>query len=183
MSRRLGDDPLNRARAARAKAAEGSASVALDAGGQQRTAQVGSQASRASYNDVFYQRRGEGVAPVQAAVVQGSEAPEISEISEIPEIRDAASATASQPAFDATPAVEAAPTVAQAPPVSFIEEVVARMNSQAALAVQAVAPSPKVDEGPASPSTASKASLVGGDESTSTPQKGGFLKRLFGKFK
>jgi len=179
LSRRLGDDPLTRARSERAKAAEGSATVAVGSGGQEGTAQVGIQASsRASYNDVFFQRRGDAIAPPQATADVGGapEAPEISEISEIPEIREAAATSGSLATFDATPAAEAtssAPQVAQAPSVSIIEEVVARLN--------AAAPSQAKEE--PSPPTASQAPANGSDEPIPEPQKGGFFKRLFGKFK
>ncbi|HVB95158.1 MAG TPA: hypothetical protein VND41_00970 [Nitrososphaerales archaeon] len=180
MPRRLGDDPLTRARSQRAKAAEGSAPVALESGGEQGTAQLGIQASsHESYNDVFFHRRGDDFAPPKAAVVvQGApEAPEISEISEIPEIRDAAATSRSEAALefaaDARPASMVAldTQTTQAPPVSIIEEVVAKLNAQAAVA--------HVKDEPASPPLEN-----GGDEANPEPQKsGGFLKRLFGKLK
>jgi hypothetical protein len=180
LSRRLGDDPLTRARAERAKAAEGSASAALESGGQQRTAQVGVHSTRASYNDVFFQRK-EVAAGLQVANAQPPEAPEISEISEIPEIREVA-AVSSQPPLDPTPALGPEPSVAQAHQVSTIEEAVARLNSQAAPAF-AASRSPQANEEPVSRSTASQAPPSQGDEPKPEPQKGGFLKRLFGKFK
>jgi hypothetical protein len=186
LSRRLGDDPLVRARAERAKAAEVPASAALDAGGQQGTAQVGVHASRPSYNDVFFQRRGDEVPTPRAAEVKAPDAPEISEISEIPEIREVAAAAGGQTAFDSTPAAE--PTVAkgaevvQADRVSTVEEAAASSNSQAAVAAPAAAPPPEVEAEHASPSTASQAQPIEANEPE--PQKsGGFLKRLFGKFK
>jgi hypothetical protein len=178
LSRRLGDDPLTRARAGRAKAAEGSATVA-GSGGQEGTAQVGIQtSSRASFNDVFFQRRGDAVAPPQATAETGGapEVPEISEISELPEIRDAAATSGSLAPFDVTAAAEAAssaPQVAQAQPASITEEVVARLN--------AAAPSQAKEE--PSPATASQLPANGSDEPIPEPQKGGFFKRLFGKFK
>ncbi len=57
LPRRLGDDPLARARDERAKAAQASALVAPDSGGSGGVAQP---SSRTSYNDVFYQRRADG---------------------------------------------------------------------------------------------------------------------------
>jgi hypothetical protein len=188
LSRRLGDDPLTRARAERAKAAEASASVAVESGGEQRAAQVGVQASsRASYNDVFFQRRGEVGPSQQTAEARAPEAPEITEISEIPEIREAAAAPVGQSAIDVAAgakteaAVPPAAEVAQAPPVSIIEEVVARLNAQAAIAAPAAATSLQVKEEPASPSTASQAPSSATEQPE--PQKGGgFFKRLFGKF-
>lgn len=183
MPRRLGDDPLTRARSQRAKAAEGSAPVALGSGGQEGTAQLGIQPSLTS-NDVFFQRRGENFASQQVATVapRAPEAPEISEISEIPEIRDAAATSQGGPAFEVTSdampesvAVQDAPVV-QTPPVSIIGEVVARLNASAAAA--------HVDERPASPLPESQVPADGGDEAKPEPQKsGGFFKRLFGKFK
>jgi len=143
------------------------------------TAQVGIQtSSRASYNDVFFQRRGDGDAPQQVTVDVGgaAEAPEISEISEIPEIRDAAATSGSLATFDVTAGAEvtsSAPQVAQAPSISIIEEVVAKLN--------AAAPSQAKEE--PSPATASEAPANGSGEPISEPQKGGFFKRLFGKFK
>ena len=187
MSRRLGDDPLTRARAERAKAADASASIAVESGGEQQAAQVGVQASsRASYNDVFFQRRELGPSQ-ETAGARAPEAPEITEISEIPEIREAAAAPVSQSALDvaagakADAAVPSAAEVTQAPPVSIIEEVVARLNAQAAIAAPAAATSLQAKEEPASPSTASQA--ASNVTQQPEPQKGGgFFKRLFGKF-
>jgi hypothetical protein len=80
LPRRLGDDPLSRAKAFKASL-------------------VAVQDSHASDNDAFFQRTAESEpAPVQA------EAPEISEISQIPEIRDAV-ATAPQAEAAAEPQV------------------------------------------------------------------------------
>jgi hypothetical protein len=189
LPRRLGDDPLTKARSKRAKAVEGSTSVALDSGGEQSTAQVGIQtASRASYNDVFFQRRGEGISPPPVAgdVLVAPEAPEISEISEIPEIREVVAASGNQSAFDVTADINTVSEVAQhthiapAPSVSITEEVVAKLNSQ----VSATGPAPEVKTEPASPPASSHAPANGGDESKPEPQKSsGFFKRLFGKFK
>jgi hypothetical protein len=188
LPRRLGDDPLTRARAERAKAAEASASVAVESGVQQQAAQVGVQASsRASYNDVFFQRRGEGGPSQQTAQPRAPEAPEITEISEIPEIREAAAASVSRSPIEVPPGarteavVPPAAEVAQAAPVSIIEEVVARLDANAAIAAPAAATSLQVKEEPASPSTASQAPSSAAEQPE--PQKGGgFFKRLFGKF-
>jgi hypothetical protein len=192
LSRRLGDDPLTRARSERAKATAGSAPIVIGSGEQDGTAQVGIQsASRASYNDVFFQRRGEDIAPLQAAAnAPGApEAPEISEISQIPEIREAAAASGSLATFDATPdskATSFSPQDAQvvrAPTVSIVEEVVAKLNgADTGTASTAVTP-PQGKEEP-SPPTAPQGPANGSDQSNPEPQKsGGFFKRLFGKFK
>lgn len=189
MSRRLGDDPLTRARSKRAKAVEGSTPVALDSGEQQSAAPVGTQtASHTSYNDVFFQRRGEGVAAPQTAADARSapDAPEISEISEIPEIREAATASGSQASFDPAPDVKTMSEVAQdthsvsLPSISITEEVVARHDAQ----VSATGPAQEVKTEPANPQASSQALASGSHESKPEPQKsGGFFKRLFGKFK
>ncbi|HEV2390333.1 MAG TPA: hypothetical protein VGS04_06365, partial [Nitrososphaerales archaeon] len=101
MSRRLGDDPLTRARSERAKAAAASPSIAMVPEGQEGAAHVGTQsASRASYNDVFFQRRGGDIAAQPVTSASAAESPEISEISQLPEIRDAAAASASATTFD-----------------------------------------------------------------------------------
>ena len=80
MPRRLGDDPLARAKAA---AAEAQVAIVTASGSSARTS------TRGAYNDVFFRRRGEAAATSAPAVV---ERPEISEISEIPEMREAAAA-------------------------------------------------------------------------------------------
>ena len=193
MSRRLGDDPLTRARSARAKAVEGSTPVAPDPGGQQGAAQVGIRtASRASYNDVFFQRRREGAAPPQvtAGTREAPETAEISEISEIPEIREAAAASGNQSAFDVTDDFKIASEVAQdtqvapAPPVLIIEESTAKSNAEVDVAASTVKASPELKADPSSLGASSQASSSGGDVSKPVPQKnGGFFKRLFGKFK
>ncbi len=185
MPRRLGDDPLARAKNERARSAEGPAPVALGSGGQQGTAQVRIQSSsRASYNDVFFQRRGEALTHEQVSA-EVRDAPEISEISEIPEIRDAAASSGSEPAMEVVAEAEPAfaavqgAEVAQAPPVSIIEEVVAKLNAlPTAPSAGEVA---HVKAEPASP-TSPQAPSNGG-EAPPEPQRGGFFKRLFGKFK
>lgn len=78
MSRRLGDDPLARARVSRA--AQASGGIPLDA----------FTGARTSYNDILFLRRGEAQAEAVGAVEPAVETLEISEISEIPEIREAA---------------------------------------------------------------------------------------------
>lgn len=152
MSRRLGDDPLSRAKAARAVAEEGGAAD-----------QAAVVSSRSSYNDVFFQRRAEqALAPAPAAT---PEAPEISEISEIPEIREVSSAP--QPE-----------TTAQAAPVSVIEEAVAKLNAAP------VAPAPQEPVAPAplgEPTLPPASSSAPSSDEQAGPQRGGLLKRLFGK--
>jgi hypothetical protein len=193
LSRRLGDDPLTRAKGRRAKAVEGQAPVAPDSEGQQGAAQVGIQtASRASYNDVFFQRRGEGIAaPQMSADARAAvEAPEISEISQIPEIREAAVASGSQASFGVTADVKTASEVAQdtqvvpAPPVSIIEDVTAKSNARVASTASTVGPAAEAKGEAASVQTSSQAPAPDGDELKPEPPKsGGFFKRLFGKFK
>jgi hypothetical protein len=190
LSRRLGDDPLTRARSKR-KAVEGSTPVVLDSGGEQSTAQAGLQsASRASYNDVFFQRRGEGMAPSQvvADVPASREAPEISEISEIPEIREAA-ASGDQSALDATADISTASEAAQdmqrvpAPAVSVIDAA-ADLNAGISGTASVASPTTEVKGEPASLPASSPAPASRGGASKPEAQKsGGFFKRLFGKFK
>ncbi|MDG6966862.1 MAG: hypothetical protein JRN58_02975 [Nitrososphaerota archaeon] len=126
MPRRLGDDPLARARP----------------GPPAGAAEL--EASDRSYNDVFFQRRVPDEAPSPSPA--RPEAPEISEISELPEIREAASSQVEP----------------QAPaPVSTVAEVVAGMYAETSPPVQpAPQPTAEADEG---------------------EQKGGLLRRIFGK--
>ncbi len=131
MPRRLGDDPLARARP----------------GPPAGAAEL--EASDRSYNDVFFQRRVPDEAPSPSPSPTPSpspEAPEISEISELPEIREAASSQVEP----------------QAPaPVSTVAEVVAGMYAETSPPVQpAPQPTAEADEG---------------------EQKGGLLRRIFGK--
>jgi hypothetical protein len=193
LSRRLGDDPLNRARSKRIKSVEGSASVAPDAEGERAETQVGIQtASRASYNDVFFQRRGEGFAPQQvaAAVLVAPEVPEISEISEIPEIREAAAASGNQAAFDVTADIKTASEAAQetqrvpAPAIPKIEETASNLSAESSGTASTAGPPTEVKGEPASLPASSPAPANGGDQPKPETQKsGGFFKRLFGKFK
>jgi hypothetical protein len=117
LSRRLGDDPLTRARDERARSQP---TAVLETGAAQR--------SSASYNEVFFERRSreeEEVAPVVS-----EPAPEISEISELPEMRE----------VETVPAVE--PQTAH---ISTIAEVVAQLNAAAPVAIQPeTAPAPAV---------------------------------------
>ena len=166
MPRRLGDDPLSRARKGTAKAAaaaeaQASASLPPDSGGQRamRQHEVGSEptgevAPTRSYNDVFFQRRAEenGSALASEPGQDGGKTPgnrEISEISEIPEIRETA----------AVPRVEP--------------------NRGVAAIVGAV---PEVKEETAHPPAASQApNQSEGQPEPLQEKKGGFLKRLFGR--
>jgi hypothetical protein len=107
LPRRLGDDPLARAKNAKKSGASPQARVAQ------------SQSS----NDVFFQRRG-----VEEAAPGPQESPEISEISEIPAIREAAAA----PTEVTAPAPAPIEAVSQPPATtSFIEEVVTKFNETA----------------------------------------------------
>jgi hypothetical protein len=186
LSRRLGDDPLTRAKAKRAKAAEGPTLAAPDSGGpQQGTAQVEIQtAPRASYNDVFFQRRGEGSAPPRAtaATPGATEVAEISEISEIPEIREVATASGNRSAFDV---IEAArdTQVAPAQTVSMIEEVAPKSNVEVLGAISTEGASPELKGEPANLPASSQAPASGAEPKPEPQKSGGFFKRLFGKFK
>jgi hypothetical protein len=189
LPRRLGDDPLIRARDERAKAVQASASAASDSGAQ-RTAHIVQSPSRASYNDVFFRRRAEGIASQQQVEgVRASEVPEISEISEIPEIREVAAAA---PSFQATPEtiveVNAKPEGAEekvlpVAPVSIIEEVLAKFNATGAVtAARTDAVREATGGEPMRLPVSSQAPEV--SNGAPAPQKsGGFFKRLFGKFK
>lgn len=192
MSRRLGDDPLTRARSERAKATAESATIVVGSEGQDGTARVATHsASRASYNDVFFQRRGGDNATERAAAdAPAADAPEISEISQIPEIREAAAAASvSLATFDAT--VDSKPTslaaqdvqAVPAPTFSIVEESAAKPNgAEADTAPAAVAPSQMTEE--LRPPVTFQDQPIGKDGSDPEPQKsGGFFKRLFGKFK
>jgi hypothetical protein len=193
LSRRLGDDPLTRARGKRAKAAEGSTPIVVDSGGEEGAAQVGIHtASRSSYNDVFFQRRGEGVASPQVAaeVPVAPEVPEISEISEIPEIREAAAASGSRSVFDVSAGVKTGSEAAQgtqiasAPSVPTIEETSAKSRAEISGSASIVGPVAEAIGEPASIPAVSQVPPHGDDASKPGPQKsGGFFKRLFGKFK
>jgi hypothetical protein len=191
LPRRLGDDPLTRARDEKARTARASASAASDSGGQ-GTAHIVKSSSRASYNNVFFERRAEGTSPQQRQVedVRAPEVPEISEISEIPEIREVAAAApvVAGPSLQADPEIAAEvngrPEGAQenvlpAAPVSLIEEVVEKSNGTAAWtdAVKDV-----TGGEPARLQVSSQAPEISSE--APAPQKsGGFFKRLFGKFK
>jgi hypothetical protein len=185
LSRRLGDDPLTRAKAKRAKAAEGPTLAAPDSGGpQQGTTQVEIQtAPRASYNDVFFQRRGEGSAPPQATVATpgATEVAEISEISEIPEIREVATASGNRSAFDA---IEVAQDTQVAPAQTVsIEEATPKSNVEVVGAISTEGASPELNGEPARLPASSQAPASGAESKPEPQKSGGFFKRLFGKFK
>jgi hypothetical protein len=166
LSRRLGDDPLNRARTERAKT-QGEAPVPSDLAGQATAVVQVPAKSRASYNDVFFQRRGAG-GPQPPVAGSAPDAPEITEISEIPEIHEAAAASTGQSGMEVTHVESAEPVVAAQ--VSIVEEAVSKPN--------AVAPA---EEQPAAIlAAAPQAPEAGAPEPEKT---GGFFKRLFGKFK
>jgi len=143
LPRRLGDDPLVRARTSKEGAAPEVAKT-----------------SPASYNDVFFQRRGEAM--VESAHSSSNEAPEISEISEIPEMREAGTAPT-----EVIPAQAEAPSqeVVQPAPLSITEAAVATLNANARAAAQQVPPATEPGE------------------QVSEEKSGGFFQRLLGKFK
>jgi len=178
LSRRLGDDPLTRARNARTKAAQEAAPVAPDSS-QGGTGHPGIlSTSHASSNDVFFQRRAEETALQGAEARAPQETPEISEISEIPEIREVAAAPPVQ--ADLREAPEVTPT----PPVSTVEEVVATLNGTVEGPAARADAAPAVRGEPSRLPAVSQALDVGEDEAKPEAQKrGGFFKRLFGKFK
>lgn len=180
MSKRLGDDPLIRARDARAKAEQAMTAVTADSEGQVTSKPAFRSSSRSSYNDVFFKRRAEANAPQQAADI--TEAPEISEISELPEIREVAAAPSLQSETRASVNAGAAgplvTEVLQVPSVSIIAEVVAKLNASAVTTSAPVDAVHEVTPGPVGLPT-SQAPNVSND----APQKsGGFFKRIFGRF-
>jgi hypothetical protein len=188
LPRRLGDDPLTRAKDERARAAA-PAPVATDSGLQVGMPHPGTLSlSRASYNDVFFQRT---IAQQQLADARATpEAPEISEISEIPEIREVAAAHSFQANLAPPVAVEAAPAsvqsmeVTSAHQVSIIEEVVATPNANVAGTAVGAEASPEASPKPANLPTSSQAPDDSKVEPKPEPQKsGGFFRRLFGKSK
>jgi hypothetical protein len=165
LSRRLGDDPLARARSERAKTGQTTAPAASDGAGQTTTVTETNSPARASYNDVFFQRRQAG-APVQPVAGSNPDAPEITEISEIPEIREATANEASHREAHLSPTAE--PEVA-AVQLSTIEDVVT---------------SPTVSPLTAAAERPAEVPVTSTGASTPEPQdSGGFFKRLFGKFK
>jgi len=202
LPRRLGDDPLARARNERAKAAQTIGHVGPDSEGRVDLSQPGTlSSSRPSYNDVFYQRRAEGsaiIATASTSQVQAAdarvapEAPEISEISEIPEIREVSSPPAIQASFDPVPEVKAAPEGVQnaeaspVPPVSLPEEIAAANLDGTAAGAEAppvyALPEVKADD-TANIQTVSQAPDESKDETKPEPldSSSSFFKRLFGK--
>jgi len=172
LSRRLGDDPLNRARTERAKAAQAAAPAPSDLPGQGTTVVEVQTKSRASYNDVFFQRREAG-APQPPVPASAPEAPEITEISEIPEIHEAAAASTGQSSTEVTHVTSEEPAPAPAL-VPIVEQVVSKPNEAA----------PAEEQAPPVLAAAPLASGASATETAPEPQKtGGFFKRLFGKFK
>jgi hypothetical protein len=178
LSRRLGDDPLTRAKNEKARAAQSSASS------QPET----KSSSHASYNDVFFERRSEGIARGQAARARATREPsEISEISEIPEIREVAAAPAVQSGFNVTGEVRAAVARAEetaappAPQVSIIAEAVATLNRTVTVPAVQVDAVPQVKAETPAISQGSAGSKV--EPKPEAQKSGGFFKRLFGKFK
>lgn len=144
MSRRLGDDPLARAKNARAV--------------QAARVQSGAVVAVGSRNDVFFQTKTEvvDVSAPNAIPARPVEAPEISEVSELPQIREA----------NAMPIVDVVQPPGPARPASSTEPVVTRSplaTAQIAAPAQQVAPEPE----PA--------------KAEPEADKGGLLKRLFGK--
>jgi hypothetical protein len=200
LPRRLGDDPLARARNERAKAAQTMGHVGPGSEGRVDPSQPGTlSSSRPSYNDVFYQRRAEGsaiIATASTSQVQAGEArvapeaPEISEISELPEIREVSAPPAIQASLAEAPEAKAAPEGVQdaeatpVPPISWLEETSANLDGTVAGVEAPLAyalPEMKVDD-PASLPAASQAPDEGKDQPKVEPQdSSSFFKRLFNK--
>jgi hypothetical protein len=119
LSRRLGEDPLTRARKKRGMATKAALTSTSETVGETSAAEAALLApSRSSFNDVFFQRKSpesEGSATVKTGSLSGQAdddahqpSPEISEISEIPEIRELATA----PAATTSTAADASPSLA-----------------------------------------------------------------------
>ena len=132
MPRRLGDDPLARAKAP----AEGAPVQAVQA------------PSRSSYNDVFFERRSPDDEPQAPAPTP--DAPEISEISEIPHLKDAAAAAVEAPAPTPEPA-----------PASAVAEVVAGPYAEPAPGASEVGDVPPERPGPPGPQAGDEESKGG----------------------
>ncbi len=162
MPRRLGDDPLGRAKAAAAEA-----QVATVTQSSRSSARV---TTRGAYNDVFFRRRGEG--QVAASELKAAEVPEITEISEIPEIREASAAPIAEEAI--------APEVKLIEPRTTIEEVVAHLS--VSRPVESVAVAEPVPMVAVATDAKASASVAAAPQPPSQPKEGGFFKRLFGKF-
>ena len=185
MPRRLGDDPL-----ARAKAAQPDTLVAPVGEGGASASEV-QRSSRASYNDVFFQRRAEEERPPRAA--EGTaprEVPEISEISEIPEIREAAAAAPVEPILALPPALpEEASTsdpVAEAPPpilASTSVEAVASLSGDAAGPASEVEAAAVVPPGAEPTGPAGGPGAPGSGDAPDPGDGGGCFQRRLGKFK
>ncbi len=145
--------------------------------------------SRASYNDVFFQRRaGEddsATAGRPQQRVDAQAAPEISEISEIPEIREVAALPEAQTdqAFSAVTEAERAPEEAQVVEVRPALAAVAIMSAEAA-----ADPTARVDALPAEKEARADEAPVAsrapdhGEDQPEAQNGGGLLKRLFGRF-
>jgi hypothetical protein len=168
LPRRLGDDPLARARA--------SNSVAHDSAGRGGAG----TSSRASYNDVFFQRRAEESDPGVSSVPLREEAEplaarEISEISEIPEIRE----VSALPDFGA---IQGAAAVIEGAPAPEVVQVAEAQQVPAVIAIggaEAAASSTTAAE----PAEQADSRPVEEIRPEPEPQNGGgLLKRFFGRF-
>jgi hypothetical protein len=180
LPRRLGDDPLARAKA--------SAPVAPVPGGQGGMAQPGIRSSsRASYNDVFFQRRTAGddqaITGRPQQQVEARSAPEISEISEIPEIRE----VAALPEVRTDQGVAAIAGAEREPEGAQVVEVQPASAAVAIENTEAVGPSVPVGDlaSQVDAVPAAKEGRAGAPVAQLEPEPqngGGFLKRLFGRF-
>ena len=225
MSRRLGEDPLTRARKKRGTATKTALASTSQTAGETSAAEAALLApSRSSFNDVFFQRKSvedEGPATVKTGSLPGQTdddahqpSPEISEISEIPEIRELATAPAATwTAVDASPSLA---TTEVAGSSTLIADSIHRTEEhQGAAGVRGVdeittttapeaEPAPalmsqlethadattedvvaRIEVKPQEASAIASAVTSPSDEpekAQPAPQKGGFFKKLFGRF-
>ncbi len=158
MPRRLGDDPLARAK----KGTTGAATAAAPSAAA-RAASLSRVSSQESYNDVFFQRRVETGNPVtpDKPRPEAAETREISEVSEIPELREAGVARVNV----------GGATMSAAPPVAAV--------AAPSAAQSLIEPETLVS----APGRAAAPQAVNKTEVQPEPEKNdGFLKRFFNRF-
>lgn len=182
MPRGLGEDPLSRQRkgskrfaaqsASASHSSQSASAVATEQGPPQGAVVDASSSRPASYNDVFFRKRSEG-----AAVASGSGAsqepsdltvsPSAAAQQPVPGV-EASALPESEPA-EAMSAAPAAPSVPIAAPEAHHVQQDAQFSAPVVQSTEAAANPPPADE---------KA-----DGGNPTPQQGGLLKRIFGKFR
>jgi len=171
LPRRLGDDPLTRARNAKAATSV----VTADASPQPDAPAPARSSRRSSYNDVFFQRRGEtGTLQVESQSAPSAEQAEISEISEIPEMREVAAAPIAHPeVIVPQPAPAIAPVEVRPEPIAVTVEAT----------VATAGPSMPVSAAPiAAPEAVSPPVAIADAPKPEAEKSGGFFKRIFGRF-